>query len=78
MTEVYANDEFREKAMAYVEQVSTLPAKSLRVSRALTHSPAERQTMKEKVRYEGEFLKERWFSDDAKAAMMAFVNKNKK
>ena len=34
--------------------------------------------MKQRVRYEGEFLKERWFSDDAKQAMMAFVNKKKK
>ena len=34
--------------------------------------------MKQRVRYEGEFLKERWFSEDAKQAMMAFVNKKKK
>ena len=64
--------------MAYVEKVAALPAKSLRVSRALTHSPVERQVLKERVRYETEFLKERWFSEDAKAAMMAFVNKKKK
>ena len=59
--------------MAYVEKVAALPAKSLRVSRALTHSPAERQVLKERVRYEAEFLKERWFSEDAKAAMKLYL-----
>ena len=39
---------------------------------------ADREIMKQRVRYEGEFLKERWFSEDAKQAMMAFVNKKKK
>ena len=40
--------------------------------------PEERAILKSIVRKEGEFLKERWFSDDAKQAMMKFVNSRKK
>ena len=47
--------------------------------RSLNHDqgPNERKLLKERVRYETEFLKERWFSQDAKDAMAKFVNKKK-
>ena len=43
----------------------------------LDQGPNERKLLKERVRYETEFLKERWFSQDAKDAMAKFVNKKK-
>ena len=43
----------------------------------LDQGPSERKILKERVRYETEFLKERWFSQDAKDAMAKFVNKKK-
>ncbi|MBX3576029.1 MAG: crotonase/enoyl-CoA hydratase family protein [Rhizobiaceae bacterium] len=73
--DVVDEDDLEEQVFAAAGRIAAKPPEALRLARELMRGP--REPIVERIREEGRLFRERLRSDEAKAALMAFVNRKK-
>ncbi|MET3793059.1 crotonase/enoyl-CoA hydratase family protein [Aquamicrobium terrae] len=73
--DVVEEDGLEEAALAAAEDIAAKPPEALRIARDLMLG--SREELRERIRIESEHFRERLTSDEARAALMAFMNRKK-
>lgn len=73
--DVVDEDDLEEQAFAAAGHIAAKPPEALRLARELMRGP--REPIVARIREEGRLFRERLRSDEAKAALMAFMNRKK-
>jgi len=77
VTEVFTDATFHEDVNAKIQQISSLPKNSLRLTKKLMRD-VDRQQLKDVNQQECDVLEERWQSDECFKAVMDFFSKKSK
>jgi len=73
--DVVEEDGLEDAALAAAEDIAAKPPEALRIARDLMLG--SREELRERIRIESEHFRERLTSDEARAALMAFMNRKK-
>ena len=73
--DVVEEDGLEDAALAAAEDIAAKPPEALRIARDLMLD--SREELRERIRVESEHFRERLKSDEARAALMAFMNRKK-